>query len=262
MNAERRILDRFSLADKIALVSGASRGIGEAVAHGLAEQGARVIVSSRRLAACEAVADAIRQRGFDAVATACHAGKMEDIDALFAMIEQDFGRLDVLVNNGGTNPYFGPIADTELAAFEKTMEVNFRGPFFMSARAAKIMAANGGGSIVNVASVYGLTPGVHQGIYSQTKAAMINMTAAFAREHGRDGIRVNALAPGLVDTRMTAVFKRDPDALAQVLGSWPIPRMAQPEEMVAAVLLLASDASSFMTGQTVVVDGGASLDTM
>ena len=262
MNAKPRILDQFDLHGQVALVSGASRGIGEAIAHGLAEQGARVIASSRKPDACEAVAAAIRERGFDATSAGCHAGKMEDIDALFERIDQEFGRLDVLVNNGGTNPYYGPIADTELAAFEKTLQVNYRGPFFMSAKAVKRMVAGDGGRIVNIASVYGITPGAHQGVYSQTKAALINMTAAFAREHGHDGIRVNALAPGLVDTRMTGVFKQDPEALKQITDRWPIPRIAQSEEMVAAVLFLASDASSFMTGQTIVADGGAGLNMM
>jgi NAD(P)-dependent dehydrogenase (short-subunit alcohol dehydrogenase family) len=249
-------VDKNNLGGKVALVSGGSRGIGEAVAHGLAGAGAHVIVSSRKIDSCQKVADDIVAAGGSASALTCHAGKMEDIEAVFAGIAKEHGRLDILINNGGTSPYYGPIADTELWAFDKTIEVNLRGPFFMSAAAVKLMQKTGGGAIVNVASVNAFSPGAHQGIYSITKAALVNMTKSFAREYGADGIRVNALCPGFTDTDMTSIFKENEELLTQTTSEFPIPRMGLPEEMVGAVLYLVSDASSYTTGTTIVVDGG------
>jgi NAD(P)-dependent dehydrogenase (short-subunit alcohol dehydrogenase family) len=251
------IIDQFRLDGKVALVSGGSRGIGEAIAHGLAEQGAHVIVSSRKRESCDIVVQAIQERGFSAEAAQCHAGKVDDINRFFDELETSHGRLDILVNNGGTNPFFGDIGETPEAAFDKTVDVNFKGPFFMSERAVKLMKAQGGGAIVNVCSVNGIRPGLLQGVYSNTKAALINMTLAFAREYGHHGIRVNALCPGLVQTRMTEVFTSDEDSLNAVMKNWPLPRPSQPKEMVGAVLLMASDAGSYLTGQSIVVDGGA-----
>lgn len=186
---------------KVVFVSGSSRGIGEAVVRGFAANGAKVIVSSRDQAACEKVAESIRADGGDAQAKAAHAGRMEDVEAVFEWIQSEYGRLDVLVNCGGTNPFYGLIGDTPEAAFDKTIDVNLKGPFYLSAKAVKMMKEQGGGSIVNVASINGITPGHLQGIYSMTKCAMINMTKAFAREYGHDGVRVNAICPGLVDTK-------------------------------------------------------------
>jgi NAD(P)-dependent dehydrogenase (short-subunit alcohol dehydrogenase family) len=253
------MIDKFRLDGKIAVVNGGSRGIGAAIALGLAEQGAHVIVSSRKIEDCEKVAQGIRDRGLEATAMHCHTGKTEQIDAMVEQISEQFGRLDILVNNGGTNPYYGPIGETPMAAFDKTVEVNFRGPFYFSEKAVAMMKAQGGGAIVNVASVNGINPGLFQGVYSTTKAALINMTKAFAREYGQDNIRVNALCPGIVDTSMTAFFKENRTALDAVLQGQPVARMAQPEEMVGAVLYMVSDASSFLTGQSIVVDGGATI---
>ncbi|MGN6383007.1 MAG: SDR family NAD(P)-dependent oxidoreductase, partial [Dyella sp.] len=172
----------FDLTGKIALVTGASRGIGAEIARLFAAHGAHVIVSSRKLEDCQKVVDGIVADGGQAEAIACHIGEMAQIEALYAAIDAAHGRLDVLVNNAATNPYFGPITDTELAIFQKTVDVNIRGYFYMSSHAAKRMAKNGGGSIVNVASVNGVVPGFQQGIYSITKAAVISMTKAFAVE--------------------------------------------------------------------------------
>ena len=250
-------IDLFTLKDKVALVNGGSRGIGEAIARALAEQGAHVIVSSRRQESCDKVADSIRSSGGLATAMQCHAGNMDDIEKLFAEINSQFGRLDVLINNGGTNPYFGSVLGADVGAFDKTVEVNFRGPYFMSARAVELMKNNGGGSIVNIASVNAFRASATQAIYSATKAAMVSMTQSFAMECGEFGVRVNALCPGLTDTKMTAVFKQDSRALAEVVGKYPIQRIAQPEDMVGAVLLMATDAGACMTGQTIIVDCGA-----
>ena len=188
--------DMFDLSGKVALVTGASRGIGEASVRLLAKHGARVIVSSRKLDACELVAADIREQGGDAVAMACHIGDLDQIQQLYAAIDEKFGRLDILVNNAAANPFYGHILDTDLAAYDKTVDVNIRGYFFMTVEAGKRMRKQGGGAIVNVGSVNGVRPGPLQGIYSITKAAVINMTKAFAKECGEFNIRVNALLPG------------------------------------------------------------------
>ena len=240
---------------KVVFVSGSSRGIGEAIVRAFAANGARVIVSSRDQAACDKVAESINADGGDARAKAAHAGKMEDVAVVFDWIKAEYGQLDVLVNCGGTNPYYGLIGDTPEAAFDKTIDVNLKGPFYLSAEAVKMMKGQGG-AIVNVASINGLSPGHLQGIYSMTKSAMINMTKAYAREYGPDGIRVNAICPGLIDTKMTAVFTANEDALSQVTGQFPIQRAGQPDDMVGGVLYLASDAAGFTTGTTLVMDGG------
>ena len=242
---------------KTVFVSGSSRGIGEATVRAFAANGADVIVSSRDQAACEAVAASIRENGGKAAAKACHAGKMDDVTAVFDWIKAEYGKLDVLVNCGGTNPYFGPMADTPVGAFDKTIDVNLKGPFYLSSKAIAMMKAAGGGAIVNVASINGLTPGMNQGIYSMTKAAMINMTKAFAKEYGADGIRVNAICPGLIDTKMTTVFTSNEDLLTSVTSQFPIPRAGVPDDMVGGVLYLASGAAAFTTGTTLVMDGGA-----
>ena len=246
----------FDLTGKIALVTGASRGIGEGIARLLAAQGAHVIVSSRKQDACEAVAASIRDEGGKAEAYACHIGEMAQIDKLFADLEAKHGRIDILVNNAATNPHFGHITETDVGAFQKTVDVNIRGYFFMSSAAAKLMASNGGGSIVNVASVNGVTPGAQQGIYSITKAAVISMTKAFARECAPQKVRVNALLPGATDTKFASALFHNPVILEQALSRIPMRRVAEPSEMAGAVLYLASDAASYTTGAALNVDGG------
>jgi NAD(P)-dependent dehydrogenase (short-subunit alcohol dehydrogenase family) len=246
----------FDLTGKIALVTGASRGIGEGIARLLAAQGAHVIVSSRKQDACEAVAASIREDGGKAEAYACHIGEMAQIDKLFADLEAKHGRIDILINTAATNPHFGHITETDVGAFQKTVDVNIRGYFFMSSAAAKLMARNGGGSIVNVASVNGVTPGAQQGIYSITKAAVISMTKAFARECAPQKVRVNALLPGATDTKFASALFHNPVILEQALSRIPMRRVAEPSEMAGAVLYLASDAASYTTGAALNVDGG------
>ncbi len=198
----------FDLTGKIALVTGASRGIGEAIARLLAMQGAHVIVSSRKVADCQTVADAIIPEGGRAEALACNVGNMADIAHGLATIREAHGRLDILVNNAATNPYFGHILDTDLAAYNKTVDANIRGYFFMSIEAGKLMKAQGGGAIVNTASVNALQPGDRQGIYSITKAAVVKLTRAFAKECRPLGIRVNALLPVLPGPGLPALYLR------------------------------------------------------
>lgn len=246
----------FDLSGKIALVTGASRGIGEAGARLLAAHGAHVIVSSRKPDACEAVAQSIRDAGGRAETLACHIGEMAQIEAAWRVIEERHGRIDVVVNNAAANPYYGPIVDTDLAAFAKTVDVNIRGYFFMSSFAAKLMARNGGGSIINVASVNGVVPGDLQGIYSISKAAILAMTKAFAKECAAQGVRVNALLPGLTDTKFAGALTGNPAILKRALQHVPLNRVAEPGEMAGALLFLASSASSYTTGTWLNVDGG------
>ena len=246
----------FDLTGKVALVTGSSRGIGEAVARLLAAQGAHVIISSRKAEPCEAVAASIRAAGGKASVLACHIGEMEQIGAVFAGIREQFGRLDILVNNAATNPQFCNVLDTDLGAFQKTVDVNIRGYFFMSVEAGKLMRDNGGGSIINVASINGVSPGVFQGIYSITKAAVINMTKVFAKECAQFGIRCNALLPGLTDTKFASALVKNDAILNTALQQIPLKRVAAPSEMAGAVLYLASDASSYTTGVSLNVDGG------
>ncbi|MDD1507394.1 SDR family oxidoreductase [Pseudomonas sp. CNPSo 3701] len=246
----------FDVDGKIAFVSGASRGIGEAIAHLLAQQGAEVIVASRKLDDCQTVADAIVAKGGKAVAMACHIGEMEQIQAVFAEIRQRYGRLDILVNNAATNPQFCNVLDTDLGAFQKTVDVNIRGYYFMSIEGGKLMKENGGGSIINVASINGVSPGEFQGIYSVTKAAVISMTKVFAKECAQFGIRCNALLPGLTDTRFASALTKNEAILNFALQRIPLKRVADPSEMAGAVLYLASEASSYTTGVALNVDGG------
>jgi NAD(P)-dependent dehydrogenase (short-subunit alcohol dehydrogenase family) len=247
--------DTFALTGKIALVAGASRGIGEGIAHLLARHGAHVIVASRKIEACETVAAAIRGAGFSAEARTCHIGDMDSIAATFDWLKSAHGRLDILINNGATNVYYGPIQDTDLAAYQKTMAVNVRGYFFMSAAAVKLMATHGGGAIVNVASINAVVPGALQGVYSITKAAVVGMTKSFARECAPLGVRVNALLPGLTRTKLAGAL------LEGATGEkWsahiPMARPAEPDEMAGAVLYLVSPAATYTTGVALNVDGG------
>lgn len=246
----------FDLTGKVALVTGASRGIGESIARLLAAYGAEVIVSSRKIDGCEQVAQSIRDNGGKATAMACHVGEMAQIEDTFKQIKDKFNRIDILVNNAAANPYFGHILDTSLAAYDKTADVNIRGYFFMSIEAGKMMKEQGGGVILNTASVNGLSPGDMQGIYSITKAAVVSMTKAFAKECGDLNIRVNALLPGLTDTKFASALTSNDQILKQALKIIPLGRVAHPDEMAGTVLYLVSDASSYTTGTTVVVDGG------
>jgi NAD(P)-dependent dehydrogenase (short-subunit alcohol dehydrogenase family) len=246
----------FDLTGKVALVTGASRGIGEQIAKLLAQSGAHVIVSSRKIEGCQTVVDSIVAEGGSAQAIACHIGEMDQIESIFSQISVEHGKLDILVNNAAANPYFGHVLDTDLNAFQKTVDVNIRGYFFMSTIGAKLMKASGGGAIVNVASINGVIPGDYQGIYSITKAAVISMTKTFAKECAQFNIRVNALLPGGTDTKFASTLVNNPKILEQLMHHVPMKRVAQPEEMAGTVLYLVSNASSYTTGTSINVDGG------
>ena len=246
----------FDLTGRVAVVTGASRGIGEAIARAFAQHGARVVVASRRQEACSEVAQEIVAAGGDAVAVACNTGSMEALTALFGEVEHRYGRIDVLVNNAATNPYYGHVLDTDLGAYQKTVDVNIRGYFYASVMAGRMMRGRGGGSIINVASVNAVRPGPMQGIYSITKGAVLNMTRTFARECGPDGIRCNAILPGLIRTRFSGALLADAGQLEHYVGSNPLRRVGEPQDLAGAAVFLASDASSYVTGEFLVVDGG------
>lgn len=249
-------MDSFNLDGKIALITGASRGIGEAIARTLAAHGARVILASRKMEGLRRVEEEIVRSGGRAESMVCHAGDMGQIRELFAEIGSRYGRLDILVNNAGTNPFFGDVLSADEKAWDKTCDVNLKGYFFMSQHAAKLMRTAGGGAIVNVASVNGVRPAPFQGIYSITKAGVIAMTQSFAKELAPYHIRVNALLPGLTDTKFASALTQNPDILKAVLPTIPMGRIAKPEEMAGAVLYLVSGAASYTTGICLTVDGG------
>lgn len=248
---------RFDLTGKVALVAGASRGIGEAIAHGFAEQGATVVCASRKVEDCQKVADAIIANGGTATAQTLHLGEVDKHDAALEQLMSDHGRLDILINNGATNPYAGAAHDAPEWAYDKTMDVNVKGPYFLSGKAIPLMIKTGGGAIVNVASVDGIQPAAGRVIYGMTKAAVINMTKGMAKEYGDHNIRVNALLPGFTDTKLASALKADPRMHTYMDNNLAIKRMAQPEEMVGAVLYMVSEEGSYFTGQGMVVDGGA-----
>jgi len=243
------------LKDKVIVVTGASRGIGEAITRACIAAGAKVVLASRKQAELDKVVAELPAGS--ALAVACHTGKPGEVDAMMLAAIERFGRVDGYVNNAATNPYFGPLVDTPDAAIEKTFEVNVRG-YLHGARAfvKHARARGGGGSIVNIASIAGIRAAPMQGIYGASKAAVISMTQTLAFELGSSQIRVNAIAPGLVETRFAAAIVGNPMLREHVVSRTPLARHAQPSEIAGAAVYLLSDAASFTTGSTVVVDGG------
>ena len=252
----------FSLTNRVAIVTGASRGIGEAIALRLSEAGAAVVLAARKPDALRAVAERITSAGGKAIAVAAHTGKQEDVEALVARAVETFGKVDVLVNNAATNPYFGPLMGTDASAWDKTFDVNVKGYFALAREVVgHLVSRNAPGSIVNVTSIAGTRAAPMQGVYGMSKAAVISMTQTLAQELGPAGIRVNAIAPGLVETRFAAAIVHDDDLKHRVVSKTALGRHAQPDEIAGAALYLASDASSYVTGHVLVVDGGTTITT-
>lgn len=255
-------MNLFSLQDQVALVTGASRGIGEAIALRLAEHGAAVVLVARKPDALHALAERITASGGRALALPAHTGKPEDVKAVVAKAIEHFGKLDVLVNNAAANPYFGPMLGIEDGAWDKTFEVNVKGYFAMLREVAEhLQARNAPGSLINVASIAGLRSAPFQGVYGMTKAAVISMTQTLAQELGASNIRVNAIAPGLVETKFASAIVADEGLRQHVVERTALGRHAQPDEIAGAAVFLASQASSYVTGQVLVVDGGTIITT-
>ena len=248
-------LSKFSLEGKVALITGGSRGIGKASALAMADAGAHVVVSSRKIADLEPVAEEIKSKGVRSLAIAAHNGKIEDSRMLIDRVMKEFGRIDILVNNAGTNPYYGPLMDQDEKTYDVTMNVNLKGILFLSQMAAKIMREQKSGCITNISSIGGLHAG-ELGVYCVSKAALIMLTQVMAKEWGQFNIRVNAIAPGIIKTRLSEALWKDPEVNEKALETIPMLRLGEPEEIAGSIVFLASDAGSYITGATLVIDGG------
>ncbi|MFC2049588.1 glucose 1-dehydrogenase [Chloroflexota bacterium] len=250
--------DDFSLKGKVALVTGSSRGIGKAIAIGLAKAGADVALASRKLPDLEEVAKEISGTGRKSLAVATHVGRLEEINNLVSKVKDEFGRIDILVNNAGTNPTMDQAIDIGERAWDSVMNLNLKGLFFLSQAVAKLMQEQDGGKIINVASIEGITPGILP-VYAISKAGVIMATKVMAQQWAKYNIRVNAIAPGLTKTRFSEALWGNPDILQFAMMKTPMGRVAEPEEMVGAVIFLASDASGYVTGQVLAIDGGSTI---
>ena len=248
----------FRLDGKVALVTGASKGIGAAMARALAEFGARVAVCSRKQAAVDAVAAELREDGLDATGFAANVGRGEEIAALVEAVGTAYGGVDVLINNAAANPVFGSIEKTDEGAFDKIIDVNLKGPFELCKSVQPLMRERGGGSIINISSIGGLRPEANIGIYSVSKAAIINLTQAMAQDWGRDRIRVNAICPGLIKTRFSEALWQDQATLDRFESRIPLGRIGEVDDLAGLAIYLASDASAYCSGGVYLVDGGYS----
>ena len=244
------------LQGKVALITGASKGIGKAVAHALGKEGAKVILVSRNQEALDEVAKEFEADGIVSLAIAANTGKEEDLALLVEKVVSAFGRIDILVNNAASNPVFGPIEMTDEKAFEKIMDVNVKGPFILSKLVLPYLQKNGGGSIINISSVEGKRPSKGLGVYSVSKSALIQLTKSMALEWGQYNVRVNAICPGLIQTKFSEALWANEKILKHVLAGVPLGRVGQPEEMAGLVVLLASEKGSYITGSIIDADGG------
>jgi dehydrogenase/reductase SDR family member 4 len=241
------------LAGKVAIVTGASRGIGRSIAETFAREGASVVICGRKQETLDAVASA---SGGKLIPIACHVGKPGDIARMVERTEKELGPIDILINNAGTNVAQGPCLEMDEAQFDKMIEVNLKSAYRLMKQIAPKMCERGSGAIVNIASVAGLRPQFHGLLYSMTKAALIMMTQSYALELGPQGVRVNAIAPGLIQTVLSEYYWKDEERRKDFLDRQPIRHLGQPQEVAETALHLVSDASSYMTGQVVVIDGG------
>jgi len=248
----------FSLKGKIALITGASRGIGRVLAIGLAQAGADVAIASRKLPDLEKVAEEIRKTGRKCIAIPTHVGRIEEINNLVKRVVDEFGKIDILVNNAATNPSMAPAIDVDDRAWDSVMNLNLKGLFFLSQAVAKVMKEKGGGKIINIASIAGISPDILP-VYSISKAGVIMATKVMAQQWAQYNIRANVVAPGMTKTGFSQPLWGNPDILKAVTGRNPMGRIADPEEMLGAVIYLASDASSYVTGQVLAVDGGSTI---
>ncbi len=251
-----KITEKFDLTGKVALVTGASKGIGKSIAVALAQAGAQVVISSRKQEALDKLADDLRVDGINMHPVAGYIGDLESMKSLVENTIVKFGGIDILVNNAAVNPIFGPILNADSDTFDKIMQVNVKGPFEMARLIHPSMLARGGGSIINISSIGGITPEPLLGFYSISKAALISLTKVLAKEWGRDGIRSNVICPGLVKTKFSEALWRDDKILNSVIRQQPLDMLAEPEDIAGLALLLASPAGAFCTGGVYTADGG------
>jgi NAD(P)-dependent dehydrogenase (short-subunit alcohol dehydrogenase family) len=256
MPDQNRISQLFRLDGKVALVTGASKGIGEAMARGLAESGASVVLSSRKQEAVDSVAGEFKASDLEATGIAANMGNIDDIHALVDKTVEVYGGLDIIINNAAANPVFGPVQNTDERAFDKIIDVNLKGPFELCKQAWPIMKQRGGGSIIHISSIGGLTPETGIGIYSVSKAAIINMTKAMAQDWGADNIRVNAICPGLIKTKFSEALWNDESSLERFVKRIPLGRIGEAEDITGLAVYLASAASAYCSGGVYMVDGG------
>ncbi|HTS76446.1 MAG TPA: SDR family oxidoreductase [Bryobacteraceae bacterium] len=249
----------FDLTGKVAVITGSSRGIGRAIAEALADAGAKVVVSSRKLDACEPVAGAIREKGHDAAAIACHIGRREDCENLIQRSREKFGKIDVLVCNAAVNPYYGPMTGLSDEAFDKTMSSNVRSNLWLANLVQPEMAARRDGVIIIVSSIGGLKGTDMLGIYAISKAADMQLARNLAVEWGPQNIRVNCIAPGLVRTEFARALWEDPEMRHASEARMPLGRIGEPDDIAGAAVFLAARSGNWITGQTIVIDGGRTI---
>ncbi|MCA6074666.1 glucose 1-dehydrogenase [Fulvivirga sedimenti] len=252
----KNIKSQFDLDGRVAIVTGASKGIGKYIAQGLAESGARVIISSRKQEAVDAVAEEFNAMGLEAIGIECHVGDAKQRESLISAAMKHYGRIDILVNNAAINPFYGPLESADEMVFDKIMDVNVKAPWILSNLVLPHMKANKGGSIINISSVEGIHPGFGLGLYSVTKSALIMLTKNQAKEWGPYGIRSNVVCPGLIKTKFSEGLWKNDKLVEGYMSAVPLHRIAEPEEMAGLVMLLASDAGSYMTGGVYAADGG------
>lgn len=253
------VKQQFDLTGKVAIVTGASKGIGQAIALGLGQCGAQVVVSSRKQEAVDAVVAEFQEAGVNATAVACHMGDSSAIDNLAAKTVETYGGIDVIVNNAATNPVFGPLVEQDDKSFDQIVNVNIKGPLELARKAYASMSSRGGGSVINISSVGGVRPERGLAIYSMSKAALISLTKSMAQEWGPAGIRVNAILPGLIQTKFSTALWQNEKLMKQFLQMIPLGRIGQPEEMAALGVFLASPASQYCTGAIFTADGGLTI---
>ena len=250
------------LDDKVAVVTGGSRGIGKAIAQAFAIEGASVVICGRKQKELEQVAAELAGLAGRVVPIACHVGRLEEIQRLVDAATREFGRIDILVNNAATNIAQGPAIEMDDGQFDKMVDVNLKSVYRLIRLVAPGMCERGSGSIINIASIAGVRPQYHSLLYSMTKAALIMLTKSYALELGPRGVRVNAISPGLVETVLSEYYWKDEARLRELMTRQPVAHLGQPSEIASVALLLASDASSYLTGEAIVVDGGRLLSSM
>lgn len=252
----KSIKQSFNLKGKVAIITGSSKGIGKSIAQGLAEHGAKIVISSRSQEAVDKVAEEFNKNDLEAIGVACHIGKADQRKELIEKTIEHYGGVDILVNNAAINPIYAPIEEAEEEVFDKIMDVNVKAPWLLSNLVLSSMKERGGGSVINIASVEALHPGAGLGLYSTSKAALLMLTKNQAKEWGQYGIRANVICPGLIKTKFSAALWQNEKLLNKIEKSLPSSRMGMPDEMAGIVCLLASDAGAYMTGGVYTADGG------